>query len=323
MSNERNNLLILSCGTRNKVVKYFKNALNGRGKVFATDCSEYAPALYEADQHFLVPRINEENYLETILDICEKNNIKGMLSLIDPELLLIAENIEKFESIGVKPMISSYDVVEITFDKFKFQNLLKNNGFNYIKSYIDIDSFKGDLQVNNISFPVFVKPICGSASININVINDMQELELLFSKYDDLMIQEMVSGQEYGIDAYVDLYSGEMTSIFMKKKLLMRAGETDKSESIWSDEIFDIVNRFTQLLDFKGVLDIDIFERDGLFYISEVNPRFGGGYPHAYELGVDFPKLYFENLEGKTTQSNFNSYEKGKFMLKYNELLIL
>ena len=59
------NILIASCGTRNKIVQYFKQALRGRGKVVATDCSPNAPALYEADVHYIVPRITEENYLDT------------------------------------------------------------------------------------------------------------------------------------------------------------------------------------------------------------------------------------------------------------------
>ena len=40
------NILILSAGTRNKVVSYFKKELAGKGKVYATDCSSLAPALY-------------------------------------------------------------------------------------------------------------------------------------------------------------------------------------------------------------------------------------------------------------------------------------
>ena len=54
------NLLILSCGTRNKIIQYMKKELNGRGKVVATDMSPYAPALYEADVHYLVPRMTEK-----------------------------------------------------------------------------------------------------------------------------------------------------------------------------------------------------------------------------------------------------------------------
>ena len=88
------NLLILSCGTRDKVVQYFKKAFAGEGKVICTDCSPYAPALYEADVHYIVPRITEPGYVEDIFDICRKENVTGVLSLIDPELSLIAKHEE-------------------------------------------------------------------------------------------------------------------------------------------------------------------------------------------------------------------------------------
>ncbi|MGM9937515.1 MAG: carbamoyl phosphate synthase, partial [Candidatus Ornithomonoglobus sp.] len=90
------NILVLSCGTRNKVMQYFKRELKGKGKLFATDCSELAPALYEADKYFIVPRMTDDNYLSLILDICKDNKIDAVFSLIDPELSLLAENREKF-----------------------------------------------------------------------------------------------------------------------------------------------------------------------------------------------------------------------------------
>ena len=72
------NILILSSGTRNKVVQYFKEALAGKGKVIATDCSPYAPAIYEADEYVLVPRITEPGYLDKILEICREKQITYM-----------------------------------------------------------------------------------------------------------------------------------------------------------------------------------------------------------------------------------------------------
>ena len=71
------NILILSAGTRNKVVQYFKKELAGKGRVYATDCSSLAPALYEADEAILVPRITEPGYLEKILSICREKGCIG------------------------------------------------------------------------------------------------------------------------------------------------------------------------------------------------------------------------------------------------------
>jgi len=104
------NILILSAGTRNKVVQYFVKTLNGKGTVVATDMSNLAPAIYEADKYYIVPRMTDPGYLDVILDICKKEKITGVLSLIDPELSLLAENREKFEAVGTTVIGSSYDL---------------------------------------------------------------------------------------------------------------------------------------------------------------------------------------------------------------------
>src|SRR5690554_3878669 len=131
------NILILSCGIRNKIVQYFKKELAGKGQVMAADCSELAPALYDADKFFIVPKINEEGYIDVILSICRENNIRGVLSLIDPELSLLAKHKYDFLSIGTTPIISDYEVIEMCLDKYVMYKFLTKNGFETVKSYID------------------------------------------------------------------------------------------------------------------------------------------------------------------------------------------
>ena len=55
----------------------------------------------------------------------------------------------------------------------------------------------------------------------------------------------------------------------------------------------------------------------------EVNPRFGGGYPHAYESGVDMPSQVLNNLSGKANPVSIGAYPEGICMMKYNEIGIV
>lgn len=317
------NILILSCGTRNKIVQYFKRELNGKGIVIATDCSELAPALYEADKHYIVPKITDAEYLDVILSICRENNVKAVLSLIDPELSLLAKHKQKFLEIGTTPIVSELDVVDMCFDKYKMYKFLVQNGFQSPKSYINKEQFYADVETGIINYPVFVKPVKGSASININKVTTKEEIELLFSKYDNLMIQEYMDGKEFGADVYIDIISNEPVAIFTKEKLKMRAGETDKSVSIKDDKLVNLIQMFVKKARFKGVIDIDVFKIHDEYYISEVNPRFGGGYPHAYESGINFPKMIIKNLNGIVNRDVNNLYKDNVYMLKYNEVKIV
>lgn len=182
------NVLILSCGTRNKIVQYMKAELAGKGKVVATDMSPNAPALYEADRYYLVPRITAPGYIDQVLDICKKEEITGVFSLIDPELSLLAKNEARFREIGVTILGSSYELCERTLDKWQMYEWLTAHGYDCARSYIDKDRFFADVEKGLISYPVFVKPVRGSASIAISVAEDRETVELLFAHSDGLMI---------------------------------------------------------------------------------------------------------------------------------------
>lgn len=316
------NILILSAGTRNKIVQYFVKTLNGTGKVIATDMSNLAPAIYEADKYYIVPRMTAPGYLEMVLDICRKEEITGVLSLIDPELSFLAEHKEKFEAVGTTVIGSSYALCEMSLDKFQMYNWLASHGYRCAKSYMDKEAFFADVDAGMITYPVFVKPARGSASISISKVYDRETVELLFDHEDGLLIQEFLDGQEIGADVYIDMVSHEVVSIFTKKKLKMRAGETDKAVSFKDEKLFALIERFVKDAGYNGQIDIDIFDVNGEHYISEVNPRFGGGYPHAFESGADHMKLIVNNLEGKANDCAIGQYEDGTYMMKYNEVMM-
>ncbi len=316
------NILILSAGTRNKVVQYFRKAFAGEGRVIATDMSELAPAIYDADSYYIVPRMTDPVYIDVIFDICKKEQISGVLSLIDPELSLLAEHEADFRVLGVTVIGSSYELCEMALDKYLMYNWLKLHGYPCAKSYMDRTEFYTDLESGDARFPVFVKPARGSASISISKVYDKATVDLLFEHEEGLMIQEYLDGQEIGADVYIDLISGEIISIFTKKKLKMRAGETDKAVSFKDERLFAVIEKFVKESGYRGQIDIDIFNINGEYYISEVNPRFGGGYPHAYESGCDHMSLILNNLNGIPNEKNVGAYDEGIFMMKYNEVCI-
>lgn len=316
------NILILSAGTRNKVVQYFKKAIGENGTVVATDMSELAPAVYEADAFYKVPRITDEGYIDVIFDICKKEHIDGVLSLIDPELSLLAKHRDEFSALGVTVIGSSYALCERALDKMEMFAWLTAHGYPCAKSYTDKERFYADVAAGLITYPVFVKPVRGSASIAVSKVYEKETVDFLFAHNEQLMIQEFLDGQEIGADVYVDMINSEVVSVFTKKKLLMRAGETDKAVSFKDEALFALIERFVKESGWSGQIDIDIFDVGGAYYISEVNPRFGGGYPHAYECGCDHMTMIVNNLAGKKNEKRIGQYEDGVYMMKYNEISV-
>lgn len=316
------NILITSVGRRTKLIEYFKNDFEGEGNIVATDCSNLAPALYLADKSYLVPRIDDPEYIDSLLDICKKEDIKGVVSLIDPELSLIAKNKDKFLDIGVTPFVSDYETCELWFDKYDSFKFLEDNGFKCAKSYLDFKEFENDLGSGKIDLPVFIKPNRGSASLDINMARTIEEARFIFDSSPDMIIQEFIDGQELGIDAYIDMVSKEPVSIYIKEKVKMRSGETDKARSIKPEKLFLEIEELFKKTDLVGPIDMDIFRVGEEYYMSEINPRFGGGYLLAYEGGEKFPKMILENLKEASNKRNIGGYDEGLYMMKHDDLLI-
>ena len=317
------NILILAAGTRNKVVQAFREAFRGNGTVVAADASPLGPAIYDADKYYIVPPITAPGYIDRILEICRAEQISGVLSLIDPELSLLAANEDRFREAGVTVIGSSYELCERSLDKYQMYLWLKEHGYACARSWMDREAFYRAADAGEIAYPVFVKPAKGSASISISKAFDRETVELLFTHEDGLMVQEFLDGQEIGADVYIDLISGEVVSIFTKKKIKMRAGETDKAVSFKDEKLFALLERFVRESGFRGQIDIDIFDVGGEYYISEVNPRFGGGYPHAYACGCDHMTLILNNLRGEANAPRIGAYDEGVYMMKYNEIKIM
>lgn len=316
------NILILTAGSRVQTVTYFKRALAGRGKVIVTDASELAPALYVADRHYVVPLIKDPGYLDVVLDICRREEVSLVLSLLDPELSVLAANVAAFEALGAQVMISPAEVVERSFDKWLMYQWLCAEGFATPTSWIELSEVEADLAAGRAAFPLFVKARTGSASAGATRIDDLDQLRDQFDTGADLIVQEFMPGEPIDVDVFVDLISGEVAGMFAKKKLRMRAGTADKSVSFKDPCLFRLVADFVQRCGFRGVIDVDLFSTPHGWSILEVNPRFGGVYPHAYECGVDFPTMLLNNLQGVANQPTIGAYEEGWAMLGYDGVIM-
>ncbi len=317
------NLLILSPGRRVEIVEYFKETFHAAGrKVYTLDMSPYAPALYSGDEFFRIDKDFDhlDKYINDILGICKEKNISVILTLIDPELVLLSDYKELFESNGIKLILCDLTFIKQTFDKFGFYNTYKDI-IKLVDTVGSYDDAVAKLESGEWSFPLFAKLRDGSASIGIKKISNYADFEGI-KEEKKYIYQPFIDGSEYGIDAYFDMITGELVSVFMKKKITMRAGETDKAISVKSEKVLNEVKKLTSIKGLYGPIDVDVFvSKNGEVFINEINPRFGGGHPHAYGCGVNFMQLILNNLEGKKNDPSFNNYKEGIMMLKYNGLL--
>lgn len=333
------NILFTCAGRRTYLLKYFKEQLGDDGLIVATDMQLSAPALSAADIKEQVPAVYADDYIDRTLAICNKYSIKAVICLNDLELPILAKNYARFEAIGVKVIVSAPEVIDICFDKYRTAKYVEGLRLGTPATFVNLEEAKKALHEGSLHFPLVLKPRWGSGSIGIEFVNSVKELEevyvMLLKKVkktilatasqgeEYILIQQKIEGQEYGMDVMNDL-QGHHRAVSVKKKLAMRAGETDKAQTVDNAEIRAIGHTLGTNLHHIGNLDVDIFEKDGKYYVLELNPRFGGGFPFSYEAGVNFPGAIIEWLKGNEIddsmlQSRYGeAYAKCDYLVKIN-----
>lgn len=307
------NILFTCAGRRTYLLKYFKEQLGADGIIVGTDMQLTAPALTAADVKEQVPAVYADDYIDRTLEICHKYKINAVISLNDLELPVLAKNRQRFELEGVKLIVSSSEVIDICFDKYRTAQYIESIGLKSPKTFVNPDRAIEALKNGGLAFPLVLKPRWGSGSIGIEFVNNIDELRDVYAQLlkkvrksilgtasqesEYILIQEAINGQEYGMDVMNDL-NGNNRGVSVKMKLAMRAGETDKARTVDNAAIRTIGRKLGESLSHIGNLDVDVFERDGQYYVLELNPRFGGGFPFSYEAGVNFPKAIIEWLKG-------------------------
>lgn len=331
------NILFTCAGRRTYLLKYFKENLLSSDLIIATDMQLTAPALQIADVKIQVPSVYDSKYIDTTIDICKSYKINALISLNDLELPILSVNKHLFESIGVEVIVSSPEVIDICFDKYKTAQWIESIGLCAPQTYVRMCDVKKALSEGDIAFPLFMKPRWGSGSIGLETIDDMDELEMYYhilskkirksilatasAGEEYIMIQEKLTGDEFGLDVMNDL-NGKNIGVSVKKKLAMRAGETDKAVTVDLPDVKQIGARVGEKLHHIGNLDMDIMQRaNGDYCVLELNPRFGGGFPFSYEAGVNFPLAIIKWLRGEIVDSSILQPRYGAMFSKNDYLM--
>lgn len=319
------NYLMLSVGRRGELMKDFRSSMEEGSRIIATDNSPYAPALYFADKQYIVPRIDAPEYMDVVLGICKKEQINAVTTFIDPEIMLLAENRERFAEIGVEVLAPYTETAKLCFDKYGMFKYLREHAIRTAMTWGTFAEVKAALDAGEVSLPVFVKPRTGSGSVGARKVMDLETLHAAFEQDPSLIAQELMTGEgcfDLDADVYVDTISHKPVAIFSKRKISTTIGGANKTISFKDQKLFDFVQEALSKFKFNGPIDADFFYKNGEYYLSEVNPRFGGAYLHAYGAGVDFIKLIDRNLKGLENEVQIGDYEEGVVMMMYDSVVI-
>lgn len=316
-------ILFTSIGRRVELVQAFYKAAENMGidlQIIGADITLSAPALQFCDKIKIVCKIRDINYIPQLIEICQEEKVDCLIPTIDTDLLLLAENKERFEAIGTKVLISKIEKVKLCRDKNLTSEYFSSLGLKSPLPINSVEKYEEALQNGSVSFPAFIKPKDGSSSINAYKTENLDDLKLYADKIGDYIIQPFISGKEYTIDIFCD-YEGNPVYITPRERMAVRAGEVLKTKIV-QDEVM-IAEMKTLIADYKpcGQITVQLIrdENTGENYYIEINPRFGGGAPLSIKAGADSAAAILKMLNGEKMTYQSMAAENGAVYSRFDQ----
>ena len=309
-------LFFTSVGRRVELIQAFRNAAKKLGidlTIYGADVSDTAPALFFCDKQIKTCKINDKEYIPSLISICHKEKIDALLPTIDTDLLVLSQNKTIFEKNGTKVFVSTEDKIKICRDKRDTASFFCSIG---LKSPMLVDNYKE----YNLGFPAFIKPKNGSSSINAYKVNNVSELKTYSEEVPDYIVAPFIEGTEYTVDVFCD-YEGSPLLITPRIRLAVRSGEVLKTQIDQDERIINetktIVNAFKPC----GPITIQLIRQKttGEDYFIEINPRFGGGAPLSMKAGADSARALLQVLSGNKVPYIEKAAETGAIYSRFDQ----
>ena len=333
------NVLLTCAGRRSYEIEAFKEAVGAGGRVLACDADPNAPAIGIADAAFIVSRIEADGYVDELLELCRRNDVGLVVPAFEPELPILAARRADFEAIGTLVLVSSPDVIATCYDKVRTAAFLAGCGIRSPRTYATLQGARTALRGGELAFPVMVKPRFGVSSIGNHLADDDEELDFFVrqcrkqiaatflapsSAADPdtaVLVQEALTGDEYGLDIVNDL-DGRYAATFVKRKLRMRAGQTDRAATVDDPRLVSLGELIGSGLGHRGILDCDLFiDREGVCVI-DLNPRFGGGYPFSHLAGARVPDALIAWAQGREPDPAWLEIRSDVTIARYDRFVV-
>ena len=321
------NLLITSIGQRGYLVDHFKESAEGEVGIYAADATKYAPGLQNADKAFTIPMANDPAYFPELLNICQENDIKAVLSINDLELPILARHKEELAAHGIKAIISNPEIIDTTFDKYKSYQYCLENDIPVPKTYLwsQKEALLEDLDSGNLSFPILAKPRKGSRSVGIykvknkeNLLADIEKVEKSEIPEDEKVIyQEFIDSDQYSIHVFNNEKLKPVTVVTMVN-LFKNFGETFHIKTTRDPQLTELGIKIGEKLAHYGPLSADVHQREnGDYVVLEFNLRISGGYSLSHFAGADFTGKIIKLMKDEEIRAKaIDDFEDDVIMLK-------
>jgi carbamoyl-phosphate synthase large subunit len=305
-------VLFTCAGQRVDIVTAFAQA---GATTVAVDANPLAPALYHAHKHALVPRVAEPRYVPALNELIGEHDVKLVVPLTDLDQLTLTRARDQLKALVLLP---EENVVERLGDKYLAHQLLEEHGLDSPGTWLPTEV------PADVRFPVLVKARHGFGSRHIYRAENANELEF-FLRYTpvDSIVQQACLGEEFSIDVFCD-WDARCLNAIPRTMIESKGGESIKGETIKDWSLIEFGRRVAETLEIIGPANIQCFrESDGLHYVTDINPRFGGGFPLPTAAGSRYPELALALARGERPEPQLGEFREGVTMTRFFSHLTL
>jgi carbamoyl-phosphate synthase large subunit len=305
-------VLFTCAGQRVDIVTAFRRA---GARTVAVDLDPLAPALYHAHAHELVPRVFDTGYVPALRDAVERHGIDLITPLTDLDHGVLAR---ARDELGALVLLPSPEVVDALADKWRAHRLFEERGIGSPPTWLPANL------PAELPFPVLVKARHGFGSRGIYRCADRRQLEFFLDYTEhDSMVQACCRGEEFSIDVFCDLESRCLNAV-PRTMIQSKGGESIKGMTIRDPELIEVGRHVSETLGLVGPANIQCFrEPDGRHLVTDVNPRFGGGFPLPTAAGSRYPELALALAAGERPEVRLGTFREGLVMTRFFSELVL
>jgi carbamoyl-phosphate synthase large subunit len=299
--------MLTSVGQRVDIARAFRAE---GATVLGVDADPLAPALYHCDLHMIVPRIADAEYVPMLARLLEEHDVRLVVPLNDLDFPVLAREREQLAPALV--LLPDAEASARMSDKLEAHRFFVANGIPSPPSWAPEDV------PEDARYPVLVKAREGFGSRNIFRASDREQLDF-FLAYTDVpsFVQERCRGEEFSIDVFCDMDARCLNAI-PRTMLLSKGGESIKGASLQDRELIDHGARVAEIVGVKGPANVQCFrEPDGSLPITDVNTRFGGGFPVPLAAGGRYPELALALARGERPDPQLGDFREGVVMTRY------
>jgi carbamoyl-phosphate synthase large subunit len=299
-------VLFTCVGQRVDIVKAFKVA---GAKTIAVDANRLAPALYHADRHALVPRIDDVEYVAALRALVDEHDVQLIVPLTDLDQATLARARSDLKALLLLP---DAEIVERLADKYRSHVLFGEHGIASPPTWLPDDV------PEDAPFPLLVKARHGFGSRHIYRAADREQLRFFLGYTPvDSIVQACLVGEEFSIDVFCDL-DGRCLNAIPRTMIESKGGESIKGMTIRDDTLIELARDVAEKLELVGPANIQCFrEADGSQLLTDINPRFGGGFPLPLAAGGRYPELALALARGERPEPKLGDFREGIVMTRF------